>query len=163
MLLCGKVHSESLHIHLSLLFCVMEEKGPFLFLVELLYNLDIVFIVVVEVEVSDVEIAICQNNEDRIAIIELPEIFTVFLVVKALHIWVEPNIPTIECGVSARFQCDAMNRSLRENVSGSPTTLHGKFPKVIFLEDLLHLWSWLHSELYHLCLSVRVCSEIDHL
>ena len=141
----------------------MEEKSPCLFLVELLNHLDVIFIVVVEVEVGYVELTICKDHEDRIAIVEFSEIFPVLLVVKSLNIWVEPNIPTIECGVATRFQCDAMNRSLRENVSRSATTLHGKFPKVVFLEDFLHLRSWLHSELYHFCLSVRVCCEVDNL
>lgn len=92
-------------------------------LVKFLYPQDVVFIVVVRVDVADIELSVLQYDEYAVCVIEFSEEVAMILIVDAVDIRVEPYFPSTQCGVAVTLQPDTMDRLLCQQVALRGTTL----------------------------------------
>ena len=103
----GGFEGESLEVWESLVG-IEEGCRPHLLRVEFLNEKYVLFVVVVEVEVSSVELARVEDDEDTVVAVELTEILPVVVVVEALDVVVEPYLASSEGAGAMTFEAYAL-------------------------------------------------------
>jgi hypothetical protein len=78
--------------------------------------------VYVGVEACQIVVAVFQNNEDAVAIIEFAQQSSVFVVVQTVDIRVVPHLSSAQRRVAMTLQSDAVHLELRQQVAlrGTP-------------------------------------------
>ena len=89
-----RIHEETLQVGIALLICIEENGSPYFVRLVFLQTEDVVLIVVVQVEVGQIEVAVIENDENLVFVVELAQIVAVLVVVKAFDIRIEPYLPT---------------------------------------------------------------------
>ena len=119
---------------------------------------------VVGIEVGDIEFAIVEHHEYRVAIPEFAKQITMFLIVDAVYIRVEPHFASAQGAMTMALQSDTVNTLLGEQVATRSTSLDKHFREVFFEEYVLLLLRCVDVErnLDEFSLTIRVGSEIDY-
>ena len=163
-MLLDSLHEESLDIRIALVVGIIEHCRPHLVRFPLLNTLNVCFVVVVGIEVGDIEFAIVEHHEYRVAIPEFSKQITMFLVVDAVNIRVEPHFASAQGAMTVALQTDTVNTLLGEQVATRSTSLDKYFREVFFEEYVLLLLRGVYVEcnLYEFSLAIRVGGEIDY-
>ena len=119
---------------------------------------------VVRVEVGDIELAIVQYHQDALGVGELAQETSVFLVVDAVDIGVEPYLPASQCGMAVALESYAVDVLVRQQVALGRPALDEHFREVFLHEDVLLLafGVWLQRHLDDFRLSVGIGREVNH-
>ena len=72
---------------------------------------------VVDVEITEVVVAVIEYHEYAVAVVELAQVLSVFVVVKTFYVGIEPDLPSAECRASVTLQRDAVYGVLCKQVS----------------------------------------------
>ena len=123
----GGIHRKSLDVWISFVVGIIENGCPYLVLVPFLQSQDVVLVMVVHIEVSDVEFAIVEYYQDRVIIVEFSQESAVLIIVDAVYIRVEPNLSSSQGAVSVALQSYAADGSLGEQVALGSTSLDEDF------------------------------------
>ena len=92
VLLCRGLHREALDVVEALLRSVAHDGGPHLVGAVLLDIEDIVFVVVVGIEVREVELAVLEHHKDAVVAVELAQILAMPVEVETQDVAVEPYL-----------------------------------------------------------------------
>src|SRR5574344_829072 len=123
LLALGSLHLESLHIGIAGIVGIEEHCRPHLSGVVFLDDGDIVLIVVVGIEVSEIIVAILEYDKYLVVVVELAEQSTVVVVVETVDIGVKPHLASAEGGMSVTLETDAVDGFLGEQVALRRTSL----------------------------------------
>ena len=143
---------------------IVEHCAPHLLRIELLNAHDVILVVVVQVEVRAVVVAVLQNDQYQVVVVELAEILPVVVVVQSVYIRIPPHLQTAKRRVSETLQRYTVNRILRQDVSLHAATLDEYVGERTFHEQLLVLALGLQDRvegnLDDLRLTIRVGGEV---
>ena len=78
-------------------------------------------VVIVEVEIGGVELPVLQDNEYEVVRVELTQVLSTSIVIKALYIMVKPNSSTAEGRSTMRLERNLMNVNSGEQVASALT------------------------------------------
>ena len=116
---------------------------------------------VVHIEVGDIEVAVLQDNQDRVVLVEFSEQQSVLVVVQTVHIGVIPHLASSERGMAVALQSDACQRIFTQYVSLRDAPLDGNFGEVFQYERALAICSGIENGLDYFCLAIRIGGHID--
>ena len=111
------IHQEALQIGVALVVGIIEDGCPYLISLVFLDAQDILFVVVVQIEVGEIALAALQDYEDLIIVVELAQQTAVLIVVQAVHIGIIPHLAASEGRVAVTLQSDAVHGVLRQQVT----------------------------------------------
>ena len=119
---------------------------------------------VVDVDVGEVELAVGEDDEDALSVVELAEEASVLFVVDAVDVGVEPHLASAEGGVAVTLQSDAVDGFLGEHVAAGGTSLDEDVGKVAFEEDaharIGCLDAGVEGDFDDFCLAVGIGGEV---
>ena len=72
---------------------------------------------VVHIKVGDVELSVVQYHQDGIVVVEFTQESSVFIVVDAVYIRVEPHFASAQGAMTMALQSDTVNTLLGEQVA----------------------------------------------
>ena len=117
---------------------------------------------VVGIEVGDIKLARLQHHQNGVVLVKLAEQTSVLVIVDAVHIGVEPHLPSAERRVAVALQSYAMNGVSCYELSLGTTSLDRHEREVFLYDDLPKARVSLKDDLYYLCLAVGVGGEIHY-
>ena len=118
---------------------------------------------VVKVKCCEIEITIVEYHQYLVFIKELSQQLSVFIVVQAIHIRVIPHLTASESRVAMTLQTDTMNWEFCQKISLRSTSFDHDVGEVFFCEYLLQFRIRVKCDLYYLCLTIGIGSEVHHL
>ena len=93
--MCTTFKDEALNVREALLIGIEEYGRPHLVFVKLLNAQNARrLVVIVEVEIGGIELPVLQDNEYEVVRVELTQVLSTSIVIKALYIMVKPNSST---------------------------------------------------------------------
>ena len=160
LLALGSFEHETLDIQISLLVGVKEHSCPHFGRIKLLYAEDVVFIMVVGIEVGQVKIAVVEDDENVVIFVEFAEQLSVLIIVETLHVGVKPHFSSTQCAVTMAFQRNPVYVEACEQGALCTAVLDHHFSKVALLEDVLQSWSRVERHLDDFSLTIGVSRKV---
>ena len=117
---------------------------------------------IVQVERTEVVVAVLQHHEYAVAVGELAKIPSVLVVVQAFHVGVEPHLSAAKGRTSVALQRDAHYWVLCQGVSLRRTSLYNYLREVFLEEQFLRFRRWVEGYLYHLRLTIWIAGEVEY-
>ena len=113
----GGIHRKSLDVWIVIVVGIIENRRPYLVLVPFFQFQDVVLVVVVHIKVGDVELSVVQYHQDGIVVVEFTQESSVFIVVDAVYIRVEPYLSSAQRTVAVALQADAADGALGKQIA----------------------------------------------
>ena len=160
VLLCRSLHREALDVVEALLRGVAHDGGPHLVGAVLLDIEDIVFVVVVGVEVREVELAVLEHHKDAVVAVELAQVLAMPVEVETQDVAVEPHLAAAERGGSVGLEPDALHLEAGEQIAHGAASLDAYLAEVFLDDGLAQVGHGLELYLDNLGLAVGVGCEV---
>ena len=137
--------------------------GPHLACVVLLNAEDVVFVMVVDVEIGQVETPVLEHNEYLVFAVELAKELSLSVVVEAFDVAVEPNLAATQSAAAMALERHLADLNLGQDVASAASALDGYLTEILVEEDLLQFRIGLENDLNHFCLRSRRCTLLPGL
>ena len=141
---------------------IEDHGGPHLVGLELLDAQDVVFVVVIDIEVGQVVFARRQHHEYAVVVVELTKELSVLVVVQAFHVGVEPNLSSAQCAMAVALQRNLLDGKFGEQVAFRRAALDAYLAEVFLVNEFFALAGWVEGNFDDFCLAIGIDREIDH-
>ena len=128
------LHGEAFDICVVVIIGIAHHGTPHFAFVPLLNELQIVFVMVVGIEVREVELAVIKHHEYRVALVKLAQQLAMVIVIDALYVGIEPHLAASQRAVSCFEQTYFLDRSLTDDVSTRGSRLDNHLREVVIHE-----------------------------
>ena len=158
------LHRETFDVSKLVVVGIAHHGTPHFILVPLLNQFQVVFVMVVHIEVREVELAVTQHHKYRVVLVKLAQQSAVVVVIDAFHVGVEPHFTAAQCAVSRFEQTYFLHRTFANDVSTRGSRLDNHLREVEVHDTFFAAWGCFRFENnpYRLGLAVGIGREINH-